>query len=168
MVIPYIPYDEPIQGSFQTFVKFISKGLSVVELNLANKNLSSLGGNSGGGRVLLGRGVGLLVLVGGSIDIVLLSGAVNGDLDRNGATVNVLAVHLADGLGLELLGSQVDESEATGLAALVASLQLLDHETGDGTEGNLGRNGRVVGEDFLELNRRNLGISTMAGLDQSR
>lgn len=112
--------------------------------------LSSLGG-SGRGSVLLSRRVVLLILVGGRVDVVLLAGAVDGDLDGNGATVDLLAVHLVDGLGLELLRGQGDKAEATRLAALVASLELLDHESGDGTQSHLGRDGRVVDKDFLEL-----------------
>lgn len=83
--------------------------------------------------------------------IVFLTGAVDGNLHSDDAAINVLAVHLANSLGLELLRGKVDEAKATGLAALVASLQLLDHEAGDGTQGNLGRDGLVGGEDLLEL-----------------
>lgn len=115
----------------------------------------SLSGGLGGGSILLGGSGGLgglLVLVGGGVDIVvLLSGAVNGDLDGNGTTINLLAIHLANGLGLELLVGEADETETAGLAALVASLELLDHEAGNGAQGNLGTDGLVGGEDLLEL-----------------
>lgn len=111
----------------------------------------SLGGSRSGSGVLLSRGVGFLVLVSGRVDVVFLAGAVNGDLDRNGAAVNLLAVHLADSLGLELLRGQVHETEAASLAALVAGLKLLNHETGDGAESDLGGNGLEVLEDLLEL-----------------
>lgn len=103
--------------------------------------------------VLLGldRSSSLLVLVGSIVHVVLLSGAVNGDLDGDGATINFLAVHLADSLGLELLSSQADETEATGLAALVTGLELLDHETRDGAQSDLGRDGVVISKDLLQL-----------------
>lgn len=112
----------------------------------------SLGGSSrSGSSVLLSRGVGFLVLVSGRVDVVFLARAVNGDLDRNSAAVNLLAVHLADGLGLELLRSQVHETEAASLPALVAGLELLNHKTGDRAESHLGGNGLEVLEDVLEL-----------------
>jgi len=112
----------------------------------------SLSRGFGGGSILLSGSGGLLVLVGGGVDIViLLSGAVNGDLDGNGTTINLLAVHLANSLGLELLVGKADKTEAAGLAALVASLELLDHEAGNGAQGNLGTDGLVGGEDLLEL-----------------
>lgn len=105
-----------------------------------------------GSGVLLGLdSSSLLVLVGSIVHIVLLSGAVNGDLDGDGTAINFLAVHLADSLGLELLSSQADETEATGLAALVTSLKLLDHETRDGTQSDLGRDGVVISKDLLQL-----------------
>lgn len=113
--------------------------------------LSSLSGSSRIGILLSSGRVGLLVLVGGRVDVVLLAGAVDGDLDGDGATVDLLAVHLVDGLGLELLRGQGDKAEAAGLAALVAGLELLDHESGNGAESDLGRDGRVVDEDLLEL-----------------
>ena len=122
-------------------------------------SLSGLGGSSS---VLLSGSVGLLVLISGGVDVVLLAGAVDGDLDSNGATVNVLAVHLADGLGLEFLRGEVDETETAGLAALVTGLELLDHEAGNGTKSDLGGDGGVVGEDLLELYGRNDPVSTMA------
>lgn len=112
----------------------------------------SLSRGLGRSGVLLGLdGSSLLVLVGSLVHVVLLSGAVNGDLDGNGTTINFLAVHFADSLGLELLSSQADEAEATGLAALVASLKLLDHETRDGAQGDLGRDGVVINKDLLQL-----------------
>jgi hypothetical protein len=112
-----------------------------------------LGGGSSRSVVLLGSGRSNL-FVGRSIDILIfLSGAVNGNLDGDDATINILAVHLADGLGLKFLRGKVNESEAASLATLVASLQLLDHETGDRAKGNLGRDGLVGGENLLELRK---------------
>jgi hypothetical protein len=52
---------------------------------------------------------------------------------------------------LELLVGKADETETASLAALIASLKLLDHEARDGAQGNLGANGLVGGEDLLEL-----------------
>lgn len=104
------------------------------------------GGGSGGGLLLL------LALSGGGLGVVvLLSGGVDGDLDGDLAALDLLAVHLSAGLLLQLLGAQGDEAEATALASLAASLELLDHEAGDGAEGDLGRAGLVVLEDFHEL-----------------
>lgn len=162
MVISHISYDGPYQGSFSITPSSLARDL------WSNRNwqisLSGLGGSSSSSRggVLLSRSVGLLVLISGGVDVVLLAGAVDGDLDSNGATVNILAVHLADGLGLEFLRGEVDESETTGLAALVAGLELLDHEAGNGTKSDLGGDGGVVGKDLLELYGRNDAVSTMA------
>jgi hypothetical protein len=52
---------------------------------------------------------------------------------------------------LQLLRSQGDEAEATTLARLTTSLELLDHETGNGTQGDLGRQRLVGGEKLLKL-----------------
>lgn len=133
--------------SFPPYPKQISKQATIEGVRWHLSSLDRLGQ----GGVLLSRGLGRLVVLGGGVDVVLLARAVNGDLDGDGATVDLLAVHLVDGLGLELLRGHGHESKATGLAALVAGLELLDHETGNGTESHLGRNGGVLGEDFLEL-----------------
>lgn len=104
------------------------------------------GGGGGLGSVGLGRGLAFLC------DIVVgLVGAVDGDLDGNLTAVNLLAVHLGHSLLLKLLGSKGDKAETTSLAGLVAGLELLDHETGDGAEGDLGGNRFVCGKDLLEL-----------------
>jgi hypothetical protein len=111
------------------------------------------GGDSGGG----GRGSssggsgGGLTLSGGLHVVVLLSGRVNGDLDGDLTTLNLLSVHLRASLLLELLGAEGDETETTALAGLTTSLELLDHEAGDGTKSDLGLGGRVVLEDLEEL-----------------
>jgi hypothetical protein len=52
---------------------------------------------------------------------------------------------------LQLLRGQRDEAEATALAGLAASLELLDHEAGDGAKGDLGGQGLVGFEQLLEL-----------------
>ena len=107
----------------------------------------------GGGDVLLGRSLSgrLLGLLAVELGVVLLTGAVDGHLDGDLTALDLLAVHLLNGLVLELLGAQSDKTEATALAALVTGLQLLDHEAGDGAQGNLGGDGLVVDEDLLEL-----------------
>jgi hypothetical protein len=83
--------------------------------------------------------------------VILLAGRVDRDLNGNLTALDLLAVHLVASLLLELLRAEGDESEATALAGLTASLQLLDHEAGDGAEGDLGLSGGVVLEDFKEL-----------------
>lgn len=103
----------------------------------------SRGGGGGGGLLL-----GLLSRVEG---VILLAGAVDGNLDSDLTTLNLLGVHLLDGLLLLLLGAEGDETEATALTALVASLELLDHETRNGTQGDLGGDGLVGVEELLEL-----------------
>lgn len=80
--------------------------------------------------------------------VVLLAGAVDGNLDSDLTALNLLAVHLAASLLLEFFGSESNEAEATTLARLVAGLKLLDHEARDGAEGNLRAARRVVLEDF--------------------
>ena len=46
---------------------------------------------------------------------------------------------------------EVDETEATALTALVAGLELLDHETRNGAQGDLGRDRVEASKDLLEL-----------------
>lgn len=113
-------------------------------LHLGSSNLLS----SSVGAVLRG---GLSAGLSTSLRAILLSWAVNGDLDGDLATLDQFAVHLLDCLLLQLLGAQGDEAEATTLARLATSLKLLDHEAGDGTKSNLGRAGFVGGKEFLEL-----------------
>lgn len=111
---------------------------------------TDLGGGSGGlgGSSLLGLRLGL----GRDVSLLVgLVGAVNGDLDSDLTTLNLLAVHLIDSLLLQLLGSQRDETETTSLAGLTTGLELLDHEAGDGAESNLGGRRLVGGEKLLEL-----------------
>jgi hypothetical protein len=108
------------------------------------------GGGSSSGGASGGSGSGLTL--GGSLHVVvLLSGRVNGDLDGDLTTLNLLSVHLRASLLLELLGAEGDETETTALAGLTTSLELLDHEAGDGTKSDLGLGGRVVLEDLEEL-----------------
>lgn len=119
----------------------------------SRSNLS--GGNGGGLGGLLGlRGGGSVG--GGSLAlavnvVVLLAGRVNRDLNGDLAALDLLAVHLGASLLLELLRAECDETEATALAGLATSLELLDHEAGDGAEGDLGLGGGVVLEDFKKL-----------------
>jgi len=69
---------------------------------------------------------------------------VNGDLDSDLTILDLLSVHLQDGLLLLLLICKSDKAEATSLAGLVTSLELLDHEAWDWAKGDLGRD-RLVG-----------------------
>ena len=94
--------------------------------------------------------VGVLVLRGLEI-IICLIGAVDRHLDSDLAALDLLAVHLGHSLLLQLLGGQGNEAEAAALASLAASLELLDHKTGDGAKGDLRREGLVGGEKLLEL-----------------
>ena len=111
-----------------------------------------LGGLGGSGGSLGGGGSGALSggLGGG---IILLAGGVNRDLNGDLTALNLLAVHLSASLLLELLGAEGNETEATALARLTASLELLNHEAGDGAEGDLGLGGGVILEDLEELQR---------------
>jgi hypothetical protein len=120
------------------------------------RNLSS--GRSGGlGGLLGGIGGGSvggssgLALGGVHVVVVLLAGRVDRDLNGNLAALNLLAVHLGASLLLELLRAKGDESETTALAGLTTSLELLDHEAGDGAEGDLGLGGGVLLEDLEKL-----------------
>lgn len=117
-------------------------------------HLSSGGRGLEAGRALGGArlGVGLGSTLDGRVRVlVLLAGAVDGDLDGDLAALDLLAVHSGAGLLLDLLSGEGDEAEATTLAGLVASLELADHELGDGTESNLGRSRVVLSEDLEEL-----------------
>lgn len=117
----------------------------------ARRHLSSGSWSLGGS----GRGSSLTTLSSSSGRVlVLLSWAVDGDLDGNLATLNLLAVHVGARLLLELLARERHEAETAALAWLVAGLKLADHELGDGTKGDLGGGGRVVGEDLEELSRK--------------
>jgi hypothetical protein len=106
--------------------------------NLSSSRSGGLGGllgGIGGGRVG-GGGLALAINV-----VVLLAGGVDRDLNSDLTALNLLSVHLVASLLLELLGAERNETETTALAGLTTSLQLLDHETGNGAEGNLGLGG---------------------------
>lgn len=114
-----------------------------------------LSGGSGGS--CLGA---ILGLSRGSIDIVVgLVRAVDGNLDCDLTSLDLLAVHLSNGLLLQLLGRQSDKAEATTLASLAAGLQLLDHKAGDRTQSNLGRRWLVGVEQLLELKETHMWVS---------
>ena len=92
----------------------------------------------------------------GSWSICILIGlvwAVDGDLDSDLTALDLLGVHLSDGLLLHLLRGQSDETESTSLAGFVAGLKLLDHEAGDWAQGDLGGGWLISSEEFLELER---------------
>jgi hypothetical protein len=91
--------------------------------------------------------------------VILLAGGVNRDLNGDLTALDLLAVHLGASLLLKLLGTKGDETETTALAGLTASLELLDHETGNGAEGDLGLGGGVVLEDLKKLGT--VSINTM-------
>jgi len=112
-----------------------------------------LGNHLGGGSLGL---LGLLGAVGGlglgALEVIIrLVRAVDGNLDSDLTALDLLAVHLSHGLLLQLLRGQGNETEAAALASLAASLELLDHEAGDGAEGDLGRQRLVRVEQLLEL-----------------
>lgn len=83
--------------------------------------------------------------------VLLLTGAVNGNLDGEFASINLLSIHFRNGLLLKLLGRHSNKSKATSLAGLVASLELFDHEAWDGTESEFSGGRRVVLEDLEKL-----------------
>ena len=91
--------------------------------------------------------------LGGLEIIVSLVRAVDGNLDRDLAALDLLSVHLRDSLLLQLLRGQRDEAEAAALAGLAASLELLDHKPRNGPQGDLGRQGLIGVEQLLELRR---------------
>lgn len=110
----------------------------------------SVGRSLGGGRGA--------VSLGGSLDrgvrvLVLLTGAVDGDLDGDFAALNFLGVHLGASLLLKLLRSEGDEPETTTLARLVTCLKLANHEAGNGAEGDLCGDWVVLREDLEKLGR---------------
>jgi hypothetical protein len=115
------------------------------------------GGSRGldAGRALGGAGsVGLGGTIGERVGVlVLLARAVNSDLDGDLATLDLLAVHIGTGLLLHLLSGKSNKTEAAALAGLVTSLELADHEFGDGTESDLGGGRLVLSEDLEELER---------------
>lgn len=112
----------------------------------SSRSLGGLLGRLGGGS-LSGGGLAL-----GAIDVViLLAGGVDRDLNGDLTALDLLAVHLGASLLLELLRSEGDEAEATALAGLTTSLELLDHETRNGAEGDLGLGRGVVLEDLKKL-----------------
>lgn len=117
-----------------------SRASSYHHLGCGRSGLSSLGAVSGSG---LG---GLDLLIG-------LVRAVDGDLDSNLAAVNVLSVHLSNSLLLQLLRSQRDEAEATALAGLATSLELLDHKAWNRAKSDLGRQRLVGSEKLLKLSK---------------
>lgn len=82
---------------------------------------------------------------------VLLTGAIDGYLDRNHTAFHLLVVHLAHSLLLQLLRSKRHKTEATALAGLVASLELLHHVASDGAKSDLGSGGVVGREELFEL-----------------
>ena len=97
---------------------------------------------------------GTLGTVGAILDVlgtVFLAWAIDGDLDCDFSALDLLAVHLGDGLLLQLLRLKGDETEASALSWLISGLELLDHESWDWSEGNLGRDRLVLVEEFLEL-----------------
>src|SRR5690242_3277460 len=120
---------------------------------LLSRLLSRLLGGLGGGRgSSFGRGSSS-ILGGGGLGrgVILLAGGVNRDLNGDLSALDLLAVHLVASLLLELLRAEGDEPETTALARLTTSLELLDHEAGNGAEGDLGLGGGVVLEDLEEL-----------------
>lgn len=171
-LIAYSPSKVDFHGVFVRTTKIIFQQWSSLTLRLSHPNIilqsdrlvldrngivnrrktSCLSSSRG---VLLARsrggGGGLLGLLSRVEGVILLAGAVDGDLDSDLTTLNLLGVHLLDGLLLLLLGAEGDETEATALTALVASLELLDHETRNGTQGDLGRDGLVGVEELFEL-----------------
>jgi hypothetical protein len=137
-VEPDLPYTKP-------------QGKAIVtrpDTHLSNSRYLSSGGSGRLGSLL--SGVGSITL--SSIDvIVLLSGRVDRDLNGNLTALNLFAVHLVTSLLLELLRAEGNETKTAALAGLTTSLQLLDHEAGDGAESDLGLGRRVVLEDLKEL-----------------
>lgn len=115
----------------------------------SNSSASLLGSAVGRGSRGLGLGLGLtLGLVGLLVSLV---GAVDGDLDSDLAALDFLAVHLRDGLLLELLGGKGNEAEAAALAGLTPGLKLLNHEARDGAKSNLRGRRLVSSEKLLKL-----------------
>jgi len=133
------------------FVRLLIKSISVLILSRGSGGRSLSSGRSNvlrsvGGRSLRSLGV-----------VFSLVRAVNSNLNGDLTTLNDFAVHLGNSLLLHLLRSQCDKSEATTLARLTASLELLDHEAGDRAQGDLGRDRLVILEQFLQLFGRAFG-----------
>lgn len=80
--------------------------------------------------------------------VILLARRVDSHLNSDFTALDFLAIHFGASFLLKLLGAQGDETEAAALARLTTSLKLLNHETGDGTERNLGSSRRVVLENL--------------------
>ena len=132
--------------------RLLVEGLLV---RLERDSLSS----GGGGRSSLLSGL-LSATVGSSSSLLLgglgeglvsLVGAVDSHLDGNLSPINILAVHLLHGLLLQLLRSKGHEAKAAALALLAAGLKLLDHESGNGSQGDLSRERLVGSEELLQL-----------------
>ena len=70
--------------------------------------------------------------------LILFAWAVDGDFDRKLAALDFLPVHFRDGLLLVFLCAESDEGESTTLARLSTGLELADHETRNGAEGQFG------------------------------
>jgi hypothetical protein len=126
--------------------------LKLVEIREGARLSSSRSVDVGGALGLAGLGLRLRLALNRRLGLlVLLARAVNRDLNGDLTSLDLLAVHLVASLLLQLLTRESDEAEPTTLAGLVARLQLADHVLRDGTEGDLGGGGRVLGEDLDEL-----------------
>lgn len=119
------------------------------EARLLGDSSGSVGRAFGGGWVTVGLWGALLKR--SAWVLVLLAWAVDGNLDGDLTTLNLLAVHLFASLLLQFLGGEGDESEATALARLVAGLELANHEARDWAKGDLGGGWVVLGEDLKKL-----------------
>jgi hypothetical protein len=115
---------------------------SIVQCNTDCLNGDSLSGTVGSLSTLSRRGVGIFIG---------LVGAVNSDLDSDLTALDLLSIHLSDGLLLLFLRGKGNETEATALAGFVASLELLNHETRDRAKCDLGRGWLISSKEFLEL-----------------
>lgn len=92
-----------------------------------------------------------LAILLGFLGAFLLSWTIDGHLDGDFATLNIFAVHLRHGFLLLFLRCKRYKSETTTLSRLVACLELLDHEAGNGSKGDFGRGWFICREEFLEL-----------------
>lgn len=117
---------------------------------LAKKPSWKLGSSGSGGRLL---SVGL-VLVRNVRLFVGFIGAIDSNLDGDLTPVDLLAVHLRNGLLLQLFRRKSNKPKSTALAGLAAGLEFFDHESGNGAKCNFG-GGRLVSleEIFKLLNR---------------
>ena len=100
---------------------------------------------------LLGVRLGTVCAVLSILGTIFLAWAINGDLDCDLSTLDLLAVHLGNSFLLQLLRFERNEAEASSLSWLVPGLELLDHESWDWSESNLCGDWLVVIEEFLEL-----------------